>query len=103
MYSRVTQLEIDITKIAVADVLELLRREVVPTFRRQEGYEGVCMLAAPEGRALLLSLWASAEAAEAAGALSPEALAPHVTPVRSPGEPERYEVAFADAPALVIG
>jgi len=105
VYSRVTQLEIDITKIAVAEAMELLRREVLPSLRRQEGYEGVCVLTAPGGRGVLLSLWASPEAAAAAGetGLLPGMLAPFVTPVRSPGEPEGYEVAFADVPALVIG
>jgi hypothetical protein len=105
MYSRVTQLEIDTGRIGIGDAVELFRRDVLPRLREQEGYQGVCVLTTPEGHGLLVSLWSTAEAAEAGGGTGPypETLEQYVTFLRSPRERERYEVAFADAPALVIG
>jgi heme-degrading monooxygenase HmoA len=105
VYSRVTQLDIDTGRIGVGEAIEHFRRAALPALRAQDGYEGVCVLAAPEGYVLVISLWSSAEAADAGreAVLYLEALAPYVSLARAPGARERYEVAFADAPALVIG
>jgi hypothetical protein len=105
MYSRVTQIEIDTLRIGIAEAVVLFRREVLPRLREQEGYEGVCVLTTPDGHGLLVSLWTTAAAAEAGTDTGsyPETLDWLLTIARSDPGRERYEVAFADAPALVIG
>ena len=83
----------------------LFRGEVLPQLREQDGYEGILVLATPDGRGLLLTLWETEEAADAQAATGfyAEQLERYVTLFRSPPGRERYEVAFADAPALAIG
>jgi hypothetical protein len=105
MYSRVTQLDIDTLRLGVGEAVVLVRREVLPRLRQQEGYEGVYLLTTPDGHGLLVSLWSTAEAAGAGedARFYPEALEAYLTLVRSPPIRGPYEVAFADAPALVIG
>lgn len=105
MYSRVMQIEIDTLRIGIGEAVALFRREVLPRLREQEGYEGVYVLTTPDGHGLVVSLWSTAEAAGAGedARFHPETLEGYLTLVRSPPGREPYEVAFADAPALVIG
>ena len=65
MYTRVTQLEIDTTRIDMDEAVRLFRAEVLPALRDQEGYDGTYVLANPDGKALLLTFWETEEAAEA--------------------------------------
>jgi heme-degrading monooxygenase HmoA len=78
---------------------------VLPALRRQPGYEGVYVLTTPEGRALLMTLWASEEAAEAGSpdGFYSEQLARHATLFRAPPGRERYEVSFAETTAPLLG
>ena len=105
MYARVTQLEIDTVRVDLESALELFRQNVLPDLREQEGYEGVIVCTTPEGRGLLVSLWATEEDAEAGGEAGfyPEALAKFMIFFRSPPGRERYEVVFAEAPTLLVG
>ena len=55
MHARVTQLEIDTTRIDMDHAVRLFRAEVLPALRDQEGYDGTYVLANPDGKALLVS------------------------------------------------
>jgi hypothetical protein len=99
MFARVTLLEIDTTRMDVDDAVELFRERVLPELREEPGFEGVYVLTTPEGRALLMTLWATPEAAEPNG-LYARRLADFALLFRAPPGREQYEVSLADAPAL---
>ena len=105
MYARVTLLEIDTLRIDVGVAVDLFRESVLPRLRELDGYEGTYVLTTPEGRALLMTLWNSDEAAEAHSETGfyAEQLEEYTTIFRSPPGRERYEVAMVDTPALVTG
>jgi hypothetical protein len=100
MYARVTQLEIDTTRIDIDTAVEVFRGEVLPQLRDLPEYEGTFVLANPDGKSLLLTFWETEEAADAhapAGQYS-EHLARYAVIFRaSPGR-ERYAVVVADQP-----
>jgi heme-degrading monooxygenase HmoA len=48
----------------VQRAVELFEQSVVPALREQDGYEGAYVLLSDEGKALVLTFWASDEAAE---------------------------------------
>lgn len=99
MYSRVTQLEIDTLRSGVDEAVAIFRERVAPLLREQDGYEGAYVLVTPEGKALLITFWETAEAA-AATPFYGEQMAQYVTLFKSPPGRERYEVAYADAPLV---
>jgi hypothetical protein len=100
MFARLTLLEIDTLRVDVDSAVALFRREVLPDLSRQPGYAGVLVLTTPTGGAALLSLWETAEAAEAHARTGfyAEALDRYMTMFRSPPGRERYEVAYAELP-----
>lgn len=100
MYARLTQLEIDTVRVPVGDALALFERDVLPSLRGQAGYRGVYVLATPEGKGALLSLWDTAEQADAgaAGGLYAETLGRYLTMFKAPPGRERYQVLLVDAP-----
>ena len=100
MYSRVTQLEIDTLRVGVEEAVGLFTESVLPGLRAQDGYEGSLVLATPEGKGLILSLWSSEEEAARSASFASSALAEHVTLFRSPPGREQYEVAFAEMPGV---
>ncbi len=104
MYSRVTQLEIDTVRADVDDALALFREQVLPHLREQEGFEGVLVLATPDGKGILVSFWESAEAAAAGvdGGYYAEAIQRNMTLFQSPPGRERYEVVLAEWPLLAV-
>ena len=102
MFARVTLFEIDTLRISVDAVLEQFKELVVPEARKREGYEGLYVLGTPEGKGLIMSLWASEEAA-VAGETSgyyDEQVAKFVAMFRAPAGRERYEVLFAEVPGM---
>jgi len=102
MFARVTPFEIDTLRISLDDALEQFKELVVPEARKREGYKGMYVMRTPEGRGLIMSLWASEEAA-AAGVASgyyDEQVAKFVTVFRSPPGREHYEVVFSEAPGI---
>lgn len=102
MYSRVTLLEIDTVRVDLGSALELFRERVLPQLREQDGYEGVYVLTTPDGKALIMSLWDTEEAAAGDhGRFYDEQLDQYMTLFREPPGRERYEVSFADAPSVV--
>jgi hypothetical protein len=103
MYSRVTLLEIDTLRTTVDEAVDLFRAEILPVLRGEEGYEGVVVLANPDGKALLVSVWESEEDAIASSEFARGALERFGTLFRSPPGREQYEVRFAEMPDLVAG
>ena len=101
MYARVTDIEIDATRATVGSALDRFEREVLPALQGQPGYRGVFVLATPEGKAMLMSLWNTEAQAEAGAPTGfyPETLAQFVTLFAAPPGRGRYEVVLTDAPA----
>ena len=103
MYSRVTLLEIDTMRASVADVVARFEREVVPRLREQAGFEGTLALATPEGKGLLITLWASEDAVLAAAGFATAALDEFATLFRSPPGREYYQVEYLELLGVVTG
>lgn len=102
MYARVTLLELDPVRVSVDDAVGMYETEVLPQLRAQDGYEGAYVLTTPEGRALLMTLWQSEDAAmkSSAQAFYSEQLERYMTLFRAPPGRERYQVVVADMPAF---
>jgi hypothetical protein len=100
VYARVTLLEIDTLRATVADALEQFRSRTLDRLRAQPGYRGVWVLATPEGKALLMSLWDTEAQADAEGDHNfyGDELGHFATLFRSPPGREEYEVLLADEP-----
>jgi heme-degrading monooxygenase HmoA len=100
MFARVTLFEIDTLRISLDDALERFKELVVPEARKREGYEGLYVMRTPEGKGLIISLWASEEAATAgiASGYYEEQVAKFLTLYHAPPGREHYEVVFAEAP-----
>jgi heme-degrading monooxygenase HmoA len=102
MYSRITLLELDPLRFDVAAALERFQELVLPELREQRGYEGVYLLASPEAKGVVITLWETEEDAESAltrGFYAAQ-LEKFVTLFRAPPGRESYEVVFAEAPEL---
>ena len=102
MFARVTLFEIDTLRISLDDALEQFKELIVPEARKQEGYEGMYVMRTAEGKGVIMSLWASEEAA-ATGVTSgyyDEQVAKFVALFRAPAGREHYEVVFAEAPGM---
>ena len=102
MYARVTLLEVDLVRTDLDAVLERYRAEVLPEIQSQPGYEGMFVLANPEGAGLVLSLWSDEDALDASAALAAGAVDRFTTVFRSAPGRESYEVRLADVPALAV-
>lgn len=103
MYVRTTQLEIDTLRISVDDALQVFSEQVLPRLREQPGFRGVYVLSTPEGRALLISFWGTAEEADASSDTGwySDVLEEYMTLFRSPPGRERYELRLAVPPAMI--
>jgi hypothetical protein len=102
MYSRVTLLEIDTLRTTIPAAVELFEEMVLPGLREQEGYEGVVVLANPDGKAMLVSVWEDEEAAQASAGFAGHALEDFATMFRSPPGREGYGVVFAEMPGVTV-
>ena len=98
MYARVTLLEIDTVRTSVPDALEIFRAQTLERLRSQPGYRGVWVLATPDGKGLLMSLWETAAQADTEGddGYYTAELGRFATMFRSPPGREEYEVLFVD-------
>jgi hypothetical protein len=65
VHARVTRVHVDTERASVEEVLHRFRVAVLPALQEQPGYRGIYVLGTQEGDGVLLSLWASEEAAEA--------------------------------------
>ena len=104
MYARVTLVEIDTLRSSVDEALELYKETVKPLLEEQDGFLGVVLMATPEGKGLVVSLWSTAEQAEANAETGfyPDVLAQFVTLFSAPPGRESYEVVYADVPAVTV-
>lgn len=100
MFARTTQLEIDTVRTSLDEALRTFEEAVLPELREQPGFRGLYVLATPEGKAMLVSFWGSADEADASGEAGwyPAVLERFVTLFRSPPGRERYEVRLAMPP-----
>lgn len=101
MHSRVTQIEIDTLRLDVEEAAELFRASVLPALRKRDGFEGAVVLATPEGRGMIVSFWATEEAALEATGFGTEVLAHYMALFKEPPGRECYEVVCAELPVLV--
>ena len=102
MYSRVTLLEIDTLRTTIDDAVAMFEERVLPRLREQDGYEGVVVLANPDGKAMLVSVWEDEEAANASAGFATGALEEFVTMFRSPPGREGYDVVRAEMPGVMV-
>ena len=107
MIARATTADIDFVRTSLDDAVEVFRTSVLPAHHEQPGYEGSYVLVSPEGKALVLTFWATTEAADAglAGARSfyAEQVAKFATIYRSPPGRESYDVVLSESPAVPVG
>lgn len=98
MVARVTPAEIDSVRMSVPHAVELFESSVLPELRDEPGYEGCYVLTTPEGKALVLTLWADEEAARAtvASGVWGSQVEKFAAVLRSPAGRDAYEVAVAD-------
>ena len=98
MYARVTLLTIDTERVAVPDAVAEVRRHTLPLLRAQPGYRGIYVLATPEGKGMLVSLWATEDQAaiDSGPGFYSDELAHFTTMFRSPPGRDRYEVVLTD-------
>jgi hypothetical protein len=103
MVARVTLAEIDTVRLPLAEAVALYEESILPELRALDGYEGCYVLVTPEGKAQAVTFWRDAEAAEAgvASGAYAQQLQKYVAVFRSPPGREVYDVAVADAPAVV--
>jgi heme-degrading monooxygenase HmoA len=82
------------------EALEVFERDVLPRLQSQRGFQGVYVLATPEGKALLVSFWETADDADAGRSSGwyPDVLTEYTTLFRSPPGREHYEVRLAISP-----
>ena len=103
MYSRVTLLEIDTVRVDVHGAAALFKAEVLPQLREQEGYEGVVVLATPEGKGMIITVWETEEAAANAAGFATGVLDRYMALFKAPPGREYYEVALAEMPGVTVG
>jgi hypothetical protein len=101
MYARVTLLEIDTLRASTGEALERFRAQTLARLREQPGYEGVWVLATPEGKGLLMSLWDTPAQAAIEGDhhFYEDELGRFATLFRSTPGREEYEVLYVDEPS----
>jgi heme-degrading monooxygenase HmoA len=103
MFARATQLEIDTTRIDIEEAVELFRKGVLPALHELEGFEGVYVLANPDGKALIVSFWATEPAADIQvdTGFYGEQLQQHAAIFRAPPGRASYSVVLAEQPVGV--
>jgi hypothetical protein len=102
MYSRVTLLEIDTLRVTVAEAVEAYREHVLPEVRELQGFEGVVVLATPDGKGMIASFWETEADAVASTGFATAVLQDFVTLFRSPPGREQYEVLLAEMPGVTV-
>ncbi len=100
MFSRVTLFEIDMLRVNLDSAVERFNELVLPEMRKQEGYKGVYLLLTQEGKGLVMTLWASEEAAVTSveSGFYDQQIAKFMAMFRAPPGREHYEVIVAETP-----
>jgi hypothetical protein len=65
MHARVTRVHVDTELSSIEDVLNRFRVAVLPALQEQPGYRGIYVLGTDDGAGVLVSLWATEQAATA--------------------------------------
>ena len=104
MVARVTVAEIDPVRQNPRRAIERFQSVLIPALHEQEGYEGCYVLLSEEGKALVITLWSSEEAAHDSRVSgfyrSQIEKLSDVVFFRAPPGREGYEVVIAEAPAV---
>jgi heme-degrading monooxygenase HmoA len=103
MYSRVTLLEIDTMRSDVSEAAALFEANVMPQLREQEGFVGAVVLATPEGKGMVITVWETEDAVEASAYLAASQVERFATLYAAPPGREYYEVLYADMPEIPVG
>jgi len=105
MIARVTMFDIDTLRINTEDALELFKRLVVPEAKKLEGYKGMYVIRTPEGKGLIVSFWATKEAAMTgvSSGYYDDQVKKFVTFYRSTPGRDHYEVVYAEPPGGIQG
>ena len=105
MVARVTLADVDTVRVSLDEAIELYKASVIPAMEREEGYEGVCVLATPEGKAMVITFWETEEDAHGDGATGfyDEQVQKFVTFYRAVPGRESYDVVIAEMPGVRIG
>lgn len=98
MYARVTQFEIDTLRISLDEALQRFQEMILPEVRKVPGYRGVFVMRTPEGKGVVVSLWATAEAAQTGveSGYYDEQIAKFVMVTKQPPGRDHYEVVFSE-------
>lgn len=98
MYARVTQFEIDTLRISLDEALQRFQEMIMPEVRKVPGYRGVFVMRTPEGKGVVVSLWATAEAAQTGveSGYYDEQIAKFVMVTKQPPGRDHYEVVFSE-------
>lgn len=103
MHSRITLVEVDTLRIGMGEALARYQEEVAAHLGEQPGYRGLLVMANPDGRGMIITLWdseADALAGTQEGGFYEQALARFVTVFRQPPGRDHYEVLVADVPSV---
>ena len=100
MFSRVTLFEIDVLRVNLDSAVKQFNELVLPEMRKQDGYKVVYLLLTQEGKGLVMTLWASEEAAVAGveSGFYDQQIAKFMAMFRAPPGREHYEVVVAETP-----
>jgi heme-degrading monooxygenase HmoA len=103
MYSRVTPFELDTVRRPLDEAVAYFTENVLPDLRQQQGYEGVYVLVNPDGKGLVVSMWARQEDAEDGlrNGFYAAQVDKFVALFRAPPGREGYDVVLTDAPVFV--
>ena len=98
MYARTTQFEIDTLRISLADALKRFQELILADLRTQPGFRGVFVMQTPEGKGILITLWATEEAARVGveSGFYEEQVAKFVMFTKQPPGRDLYEIAYAE-------
>jgi heme-degrading monooxygenase HmoA len=103
MVARVTLAEIDTVRSSLDDAIERFRSDVAPALHGEDGYAGCYVLATPDGKALVITFWRDADAADtgvASGFYRAQVARFGVTAFRAPPGRQTYDVVVAEPPVL---
>jgi heme-degrading monooxygenase HmoA len=105
MVARVTLVEIDTVRMGLDEAVERFRSSVAPALHDADGYAGCYVLATPAGKALVMTFWRDAEAADAgvaSGFYRAQVARFGVTAFRAPPGRQTYDVLVAEPPVPAL-
>jgi heme-degrading monooxygenase HmoA len=101
MVARVTLAEVDTVRSSLDEAIERFRSSVAPALHGEDGYAGCYVLATREGKALVITFWRDAEAADAgvaSGFYRAQVAKFGVTAFQAPPGRQTYDVVVTEPP-----